>query len=565
MPVPQGIHTIPDLLDRAAARGGGVIAVRDRGEHGFVEWDYRTWRDWVYRMAAWLREAGVAPREPVAILLPNSRWWGTAFLAVMANDAIAVPLDMRATPEELAVVVRASGVRMLITAASCRVTLDTLAGRGITFARVWQIDAAPAGGAFERELAARAPLDRARRALRHDAALIIYTSGTTGEPKGVVLSHGNILLDVFDLLGMLEIDAHESFVSILPLNHAYEITGGFAAPLALGATITYAGALRPDVIMATIRDARMSVMMVVPAVIRLFMDRIRTEGRRRYGALFSAAHALCRAAVRLKLPLGRLIFRRVRRQISPAFKCFICGGAPVDPALLREFAALGLTVLQGYGLTETSPVIAVNTLRHNRIGTVGRPVASVDIRIAPHEGCTGRAGELWVRGGIVFREYYRNPRATAEHFHFDWFKTGDLVRRERGGYLRVIGRVKNIIVTDGGKNIYPEEIERVLGAAPEVKEVCVVGVRQDGGGERPVAVVVPQREHLSAACGGDRAAQDRCLKQHLLARAAHLADYKRPKELIIRDDVPKTATLKVKRAVLREELERAARQRSPQG
>lgn len=552
------------MLDAAAARRPDGIALRERGPRGLVEWTYAAWHDRVYRLAAWLREAGVAPREPVALLMPNSRWWGTAFLAVLANDAIAVPLDVRAAPQELAAVARASGVRKLITAEHCRATLAALDEQGAGFEHVWIVDDAD-NCAFARQLAARAPLRYTRRTLRLDPALIIYTSGTTGEPKGVVLSHGNILIDVYDLLAMLEIDSHESFVSILPLNHAYEITGGFAAPLALGATITYVGALRPDVIMAAIHEARMSVMMVVPAFLRLFMARIRAEGVRRYGWRFTLLHRVCRWAAQAGLPLGRLAFRRVRQHISPAFKCFICGGAPVEPKLLWDFEALGLTVLQGYGLTETAPVISVNTLRHNRIGSVGRPVASVDIRIEPCDGSHRGTGELWVRGGIVFREYYRHPRATADSFHLDWFKTGDVVRRGRDGSLYVIGRIKNMIVTEGGKNIYPEDIEHVLAGLPGVKEVCVVGVRIAGGGERPVAVLVPDREHLAALCGDDRSTQDRLIKRELNLRAAHLADYKRPKEVIIRDELPKTATLKVKRARLREELERAARQLASQG
>lgn len=564
MPIPQGIHTIPDMLDAAAARRPERIAVRERGAHGVTEWSYRAWQERVYRLAAWLHDAGVAPREPVALLMPNGRWWGTAFLAILANDAIAVPLDLRAAAKEIAAVVRASGVRKLITAESCGATLAALEEQGARFEQVWCVDGGD-DSAFARELAARAPLRYQRRALRHDAALIIYTSGTTGEPKGVVLAHGNILLDVYDLLAMLEINAHESFVSILPLNHAYEITGGFAAPLALGATITYAGAVRPDVILAAMRDARMSVMMVVPAFLRLFMERIRAEGVRRYGWRFTVMQRVCRWAARVGLPLGRVVFRGVRRHISPAFKCFVCGGAPVHPMLLWDFEALGLTVLQGYGLTETAPVISVNTLRHNRIGSVGRAVASVDIRIEPCEGCRGGAGELWVRGGIVFREYYRNARATAESFHLDWFKTGDIVRRGRDGSLYVIGRVKNIIVTEGGKNIYPEEIEHVLGGVYGVQEVCVVGVRGAGGGERPVAVLVPDRERLALRCGAAKAEQDGMLRRELTLRAAHLAEYKRPKEIIIRDEVPQTATLKIKRALLREELERAARQPSALG
>ncbi|MCX7848095.1 MAG: acyl--CoA ligase [bacterium] len=558
MPIPHGIHNLVDLLDAAAARRPSGIALRERGIHTTIEWTYATWRVRTYQFADWLREVGITPGEPVALLLPNGRWWGTAFLAVLANDATVVPLDVRATARDIASIIRAAGVRTLICADTCRALVAALAEHAVHIERLLWVELAE-DSSFAVMLATRTLSVLPRRALRHYPAVIIYTSGTTGDPKGVVLSHGNILIDVYDLLAMLEISSHESFVSILPLNHAYELTGGFVAPLALAATITYVSALRPDIILAALHEARMSVMMVVPAFLRLFMERIRAEGRRRLGRLFTVLHRLCYVAARLRMPLGRLLFWPVRRMISPAFKCFICGGAPVDPHLLWDFEALGLTVLQGYGLTETAPVISVNTLRANRIGSVGRPVASVDLRIVPCEGARPGTGELWVRGSIVFREYYRNPHATALAFHLDWFKTGDLVARDRRGFLYVVGRIKNIIVTEGGKNIYPEELEYAFAGLPGVKEFCIVGVREPGAGERPVAVLVPDREALARTHGADHTAQDHALKRAFAARAAQLADYQRPKAVIIREDVPKTATLKIKRSALREELERAVR------
>lgn len=556
MPVPLGIHNLVDLLDHARARRPHGVAVRDLGPQGVTAWTYQEWHERVYQFAAWLRDGGMEAQEPVALLMPNARWWGTAFLAILANDGIVVPLDVRATAADLAAIVRAAGVRKIVVGEACRRLFAAMTEQGVAFDHVWHVENSEES-ATARAIRTHTPRVPSRRTLRHHPAVIIYTSGTTGEPKGVVLSHGNILVDVFDLLNMLEISAHESFVSILPLNHAYELTGGFVAPLALAATITYVGALRPDVILNAMRDARMSVMMVVPVFLRLFMERIRSEGRRRYGRVFTILHRVCRTAARCGVPLGRLVFRRARHQISPAFKCFICGGAPVDPSLLWDFEALGLTVLQGYGLTETAPVICVNTLRHNRIGSVGRPVRSVDIRIVPREGCAPGSGELWVRGEIVFRGYFRNPRATAQSFHLDWFKTGDLVSCDRKGHLHVIGRIKNIIVTEGGKNIYPEELEHALAGLPGVKEVCIVGVRDTDGGERPVAVLVADREALTREHGEDRTVQDHALKRAFSARAATLADYQRPMAVVIRDDVPRTPTLKIKRAALREEVQRA--------
>jgi long-chain acyl-CoA synthetase len=542
MPLPASVHSLVDLLERAQRAFPHSPALRDHADDGYVTWTYRDYAAQVYRLSHHL--AARAPQATVVgILMPNCRWWGVALLAALSRDAVVVPLDVRLHVAELSAIVQHARITLLLHADTMAETAAGVQQRCACLATCLSFDIAGHSPHMTALLAAYPAARTPHKHLRCDTAVIIYTSGTTGQPKGVPLSHANLLLDVFDLLDMLEITHGEHFVSILPLNHVYELLGGFIAPLALGASITYAGTLRPDVILQTMRDAQVTVMMVVPAFLRVFMERLKQRARAQTGPWFDRLLWLARVAQRLHVPLGPLLFHNVRRHIGHALKCFICGGAPVDPSLLKDFAALGLTVLQGYGLTETSPVIAVSTFRHNRLGAVGKPVATVELKIVPHADAARHAGELWVRGGIVFRGYYRDPDTTTQAFHNDWFRTGDVVYQDRAGYLHICGRVKNVIVTAGGKNIYPEDIERLLLRSPQIKDAAVIGLAAADRSEEPVAAVVPsdafQAQH------GAQAAQ--AMRAHVLALTTVLADFKRPKKVFVLDELPKTASMKVKR------------------
>jgi long-chain acyl-CoA synthetase len=292
--------------------------------------------------------------------------------------------------------------------------------------------------------------------------------------------------------------------------------------------------------------AQATVMMVVPAFLRLLYGRLEERVRAEGGPWALRLHRLCVAASRCGVPLGRVLFRALRRRLCPSLRGFICGGAPLSAELVRAFRGFGIVVLQGYGLTETAPVIAVNTFKYNTAGSVGRPIASLDVRIVPLQGETDGSGELWVRGETVFRGYLDNPAATADAFHGDWFRTGDLVRRNRRGELFICGRVKSTIVTAGGKNIHPEELEELLCHSPAIAEACVVGVA-DARGEVPVAVVIPADDRLHTAelrvAGGP-------IRAAVQAALVDTAEYKRPRRVYTIDALPRTTTLKVRRTAV---------------
>jgi len=512
------------------------IAVRDREEVGYSQWTYSELSKFVYSFARHLKKLNVKENDSVGILIPNSKWWGLSFFAALACDAYIVPIDTKLSVKETAAIVKAANIKTLITADVYKDKVEELKLLNSKLGNIISIDISNNGKEFIEKISVHDSSKFTKNNLRIHPAVIIFTSGTTGEPKGVVLTHGNLLTDIFDMLRVLEISEYESFVSILPLNHVFEITGGFLSPMALNATVTYVRSLRPDLIFRTINDSNMTVMMVVPSFLKLFLSKIKQQAKKKIGKKFDYMFSMGIFLNKLKLPAGKIIFANLKKNISPAFKGFVCGGAPLDIDTVKELSALGITVLQGYGLTETSPVIAVNTFRNNRFGSVGKRLPTAEFKIISDKN--EKHGELMVRGGMVFNGYLNNPEETEKVFLNDWFKTGDLAKIDKNGFLHIIGRVKSIIVTAGGKNIYPEYVERFIKKCESVGEACVVGMPDKSGAEKPVAVIALKKETKKSEAE---------IKKELKSLLEEIAEYQRPKEFIFMDNLPLTSSLKVKR------------------
>ena len=536
MPIPPSIHNLCDLLDESAEKHPDKIAMRDREENGYSQWTYLEMSNYVYSFARYLKKLNVNKNQTVGILIPNSKWWGLAFFASIACDAQVVPLDTRLSIEETAAIIKTANIKSLITADIYKEKIEKLKLLNLNFNNIISVDISDNGKLLLETILPNDSSNFIRNNLRIHPALIIFTSGTTGTPKGVVLTHGNLLTDIFDMLKVLEISEYESFVSILPLNHVFEITGGLLSPVALNATVTYVRSLRPDLIFRTIRESKMTVMMVVPSFLNLFLSKIKQQATIKIGGKFNQLFRFGRLLNKIGLPAGKILFSNVKKNISPSFKGFVCGGAPVDIDVIRELNTLGINVLQGYGLTETSPVIAVNTFKKNRFGSVGKKLPAAEFKIDYENNAN--YGELLVRGGMVFRGYFDNPAETKKVFRNDWFKTGDLAKIDADGYLYIIGRVKSIIVTAGGKNIYPEYVERFLKKCSSVNEACVIGIPVKSGAEKPVAVISLKSEEDFDEIE---------IKKELKSLLEGIAEYQRPKEFIFVEKLPLTSSLKVKR------------------
>ncbi len=497
----------------------------------------------VLSVAEALERRGVRRGEPVAIMGRNGIEWACCALGVLCSGRVLVPLYAASKPSEISYVLEDSSAALVLADRGGASSLPQEAG-------VLGFEAALGtfrpGGAGSREVLLERADALARGLERGDVACIVYTSGSLGASKGVVLSHGNVLSNLEGVSRRISLSEDETFLSILPLSHMFEFTAGFMLPIAWGLSILFSGSLSSGEIMRHLRDAGCTIMVGVPKIFQVLKKRIEKRIREagpsarlllRLGRMLS-----CRAP-----RLGRLATRPLRERLGPSLRYLVVGGAPIHREVVEFFFSLGIPLIQGYGLTEASPVVSMNWIgKENRFGTVGRILDNLECRI--ERGAAGtREGEILVRGPSVMLGYHRNPEATAETLRDGWLHTGDVGCLDEDGFLVLSGRSKNVIVTPTGKNVYPEELESYFLTSPLFKEACVVAGRDADGGERPFLFVcvdetalppgVPPREAVNA---------------ELARMLPALSDYKRPCGWrIVEGELPKTVTHKVRRNELK--------------
>lgn len=564
-PPAAGIGTIPRLLARSAARCPDAAALSWPGPEGTRSITYGALASLVERLGASLAAGGFGPGKTAALLAPNGPDWVIAYLAATSCGGAIVPLDTQLAGEDARRLVEHAGASVLFLGSGLAPAHPPLTGEpGIRTIVVGgdgdhpgSLAAAAADG--ERRLASgdrRFP--ERRDAVRDgDAAAICYTSGTTGAPKGVVLEHRNIVFDVEACIRRIPFRGSDTFLCILPLYHTYAATANLLAPLAVGARVFFGRSVKSRDIREDVQRERVTVILGVP----ILFERMAQGFEKRTGELPATRRLLFAAAARALEALGsaagrNLAVRAFRRQREAAgigsVRFCISGAAALRDETDRVLSRLGLPVLQGYGMTEAAPVISVNPLDRPRRGTLGPPLPGIEVRLrdANEDG----VGEIVVRGPNVMRGYLKNPAATAGAFEDGWLLTGDLGTIDADGYIAFVGRLKSIIVTGGGKNVYPDEIEARLDARPCILESIVLAVRDRRGNERVGAIVVPDLEAI-AAMPGARAGDDavgEIVAAEVRAACAELPEYKRIVEWRIRrEELPKTSTRKIKRHLVR--------------
>ncbi len=502
-------------------------------------------------LAGRLIAAGVGPDDPVALLAPNRPEWAIGYFAALLAGGVFIPLDVNLRTGELSNVLGRSGAVVLLTDGT---KLDD--ARDLAMALSAPIQLFRIDEPVEAEVHPLTNWPGAERGA-DDLAVISFSSGTTGTPKGVMLTHGNIASNARATAAPFPCGEQDVFLSILPLHHMFESTAGLLVPLIKGARIYYLASLNPRVMNEAMAREGITVCLMVPALARLMHRRIMTAATEAGGfkaLAFKALFGLSRAALAAGLRLGGTLFPQVRERVAPRLRYFASGGAALDPAIARDLLALGIEIIQGYGLTETSPVTHANRPgKGNRIGTVGPPIEGVEVKIAPIESAAAGEGEILIRGPNVMKGYFGNPELTEEVLRDGWFHTGDVGRVGRGGYLTICGRSKNVIVTESGKNIYPEEVEAELARSPMFSAACVIGKKSPRGGEDVFAVVVLDPD---TAISGSETERDEVVRSELARLSSALADYKRVSEFIVwpGEEMPRTTTHKFKREDIKDAL-----------
>ncbi|MBQ9245849.1 AMP-binding protein [bacterium] len=385
-------------------------------------------------------------------------------------------------------------------------------------------------------------------------ALIIYTSGTTGAPKGVEISFRNMNAQLEDLTdpinAILPNNERITLLSILPMNHLFEMTVGFSTFLNFGHTVYYTTSLKPKDITGIMKEKHVQFMIVVPAFLKLLKAGIEKEIKSAPKSTQVAFKMMYNAAKYIpSYRIRKMMFKKIHDNMGGQFFGCISGGAPLDLDVADFFERIGIMVYQGYGLSETSPVVSVNTDKRNEMASVGRPLRHFEAKINEENG------ELLLRGPSVMKGYHNQPELTAEVIDKDgWLHTGDIAKIDKDGHIFITGRIKNMIVLQGGKKVFPEEVEALLEKSEYVSEVCVLGTYRSFGSkdgtEEVTAVVVPKNTLYETKSDEE---VENLIKADVKNLSERLAHYKRPTNVIIsKQELPKTTTRKVKRNDVKE-------------
>jgi long-chain acyl-CoA synthetase len=499
---------------------------------------YREFSERSLPLAAFLEESGFGPDDRAAVLMTNQSKWHLAAHATFHRGGVLVPLDGKLTPDEQGELLVHARVKVLFVEFHLLRALATT--EAFARAPIETVVVVDASGDVPERPGTRfvrwedATADPSRLALeprrREDTACIVYSSGTGGRAKGCILTHDNYLEQLHALLALHPFRPGVRYLSILPTNHAIDFMVGFVGPFVCGATVVHLRTLRPELVRDALVRYRITHMALVPVILR----NLETGLRERFAALSAPRRATLSIARTLHRWLGRgrpspALARRLLRPVHAAFggslEVLFVGGAPSDPNTLRFFHDLGIPVANGYGLTEAGTAITLDRLDPPRPDTVGTALPGVELRVAGPDA--DGVGEILVRGRTIMRGYLDDPDLTRETIVDGWLHTGDLGKLEDDGHLTILGRRKNMIVTPGGKNVYPEDVESAFGDLPGVKEHCVFAAHyvwrdRAGRDERLLLVLRPEPSQYPTIL-----ADYEGFKQSIELRNRRLVDFRR--------------------------------------
>ncbi len=518
---------------------------------------YQDFKERAHPLAKALQDAVFAVGDHASIIMTNQSKWLISAYAVFYVGGVLVPLDYKLTPDEQWQLLKHSGAKLLITEYPIWRQLSVAAARA---------SATNVSTVLVTEAPKNAELNGAMRwqefrvsgeptfvpRTRKDVACIVYSSGTGGRPKGCMMTHENYLEQCIALTSIYPFSPGMRYLSILPTNHAIDFMVGFFGPFICGAAVVHLRTLRPEYVREAFSKYKITYVSLVPLVLKNLQkglqarfDELPSGKRKMFNAIVAVNKALTKS--RPWLGLSRRLLKQVHDPFGGELRTIIVGGAFSEPQTLQFFYDLGIPVANGYGLTEAGTAISVNDLRPFRADTVGKPLPGMEVRIV-NVSADG-IGEVSVRSKTIMSGYLNEPELTAETIVDGWLMTGDLGRVDPTGHLQLFGRKKNMIVTEEGKNIYPEDTEAVFDNLA-VKEFCVFAANYIWPQRSMVGEQLLLALHLEP---GQTYSEE--LRRDISARNNKLLNYKRIHGVVLFDeDFPRTASLKIKRNVLAEQL-----------
>src|SRR5947199_1540866 len=512
-----GTIPMPTFYDRfveCAERWPQNVALEIQRRNGTESYTYSEGRRMAGSVGRWLRENGIQPRARIAILADNHPRWVTTYLGIIAAGCTAVPLDTAFHADQIAKLLKDSGSELLF----CDLKHVGIAQQAIVELKVdivltqASVNSSSAG---EGARATRADLDsifatgpqsfRPANVATDSVAALLYTSGTTADPKGVMLTHADLLGEIKAVFAWIEIGPKDAVLGVLPLFHVLSQMANLLLPLACGARVVYLETLNTTELLRALQEREITAFAVVPQFFYLIHERIFKEVAARgrsVQSVFRSFMKVNRVLRQVGINAGGIFFRKVHDLFGSRMRYLVTGGSRFDPQIARDFHDMGIDVLQAYGLTETAGAAFANSPRRNVIGSVGQALPGVSGKVIdprPQEDAGPPIGEIAISGPIVMQGYWNRREASAAVLKNGWLYTGDLGYFDARGNLFITGRKKELIVLSNGKNIYPEEVESHYLHSPFIKEICVMALEARPGdptSDRLHAVIVPNFELL---------------------------------------------------------------------
>lgn len=547
--------TIRTLLLDAAAKASDRTFVRWKSTGKWHSWTFND----VYKRSRIIAEVahklGAKHGTTVALMMENRPEWIITYLGLSSIGCRVVPIDARLQEGEVSYILRDAEVHAIFASGRIWPTLDAIMSTLPDLRHIVLLDGVVSKDVKEgrvrihdftmindecqeKAMQPDAFFDRSVP-VESDVTSIIYTSGTTGRPKGAMLTHGNFTAQLDEgALKFFKVYDDDNFLLVLPLHHAFAFTANLLVPLRCRCEISIVENLRT--VAENMREVSPTILLAVPLLAEKMLNAVMTKLKKNKFAM-----------VLLKIGLGRIIGKKIRQGLGGRLRLIICGGAASDPNMLKGYRRFGISSFEGYGLTETAPICALNPEDSVKVGTVGKALPNCEIRI--YNPNSDGNGEIQVKGPVVMKGYFRNEAATAACMDGEWFMTGDMGRMDNDGYVTITGRKKCLIVNREGKNIYPEEVELAINNSPWILESLVVGYTEEGdSAERVGAIIVPNLDYFAAHRDGVQARSDeeiiaKC-RAEVQKMVNELSAYKRPRKLVFRmEPFEKTTTLKIKR------------------
>jgi len=557
------INSIQDMILQSTKNFSAKLALEDLNDTPINKVTFRELQENILRFGSALKELGIKERTHIAIIGENRVQWAIGFLTGLCFNYVMVPIDKNLITNEIMNIIHESDSEAIIFSGS----YSGIMAEGRNFLKKLKHFICMDATGEEKDFFPMAELIRKVKPIHVDAipkinpdelAEIIFTSGSLGRAKGVMLSQKNLASNLMDMVSLVLIDDKDRFLSVLPMHHTYECTCGMMCPLYCGASVHYARSLKT--IVDDLQKVKATILLAIPLLYDKMFKRVMKgiQDNKVKSIIVPPLVKFTNLFTMVGLNnIKKKVFHELHEKFGGSVRMFIAGGAAPDPLVAKGLREFGFNFIQGYGLTETSPILALNRIDSFKDDAAGIPLPNVQIKISnPDEN---GSGEIWTKGPNVMLGYYKNEKATEDTFESNWFKTGDIGFVDDDGFLHINGRKKNVIISKSGKNVFPEEVEDILTRSPFILEALVSGEEDSKQGEIISAqIVVDAEAFIELAEASHTKITDELLhktiSEEIEKTNKQLSSFKQIKKFYIREkEFEKTTTQKIKRYLVKNE------------